>query len=69
MEDLSQFVKDLPAWAQLVMLVVTLASSVTAVTPTRYKNPVLDYAFRFLNLLSLNVFKNKNADSDSPPKA
>ena len=42
--------------------VVTAASVVTALTPTKKDNKVVNAILKALNWLALNVLKNKNAD-------
>jgi len=41
---------------------VTIATAVTALTPTRSDDIILDKILRFLNLVAGNVGRNKNAD-------
>ncbi|WP_340149978.1 hypothetical protein [uncultured Sneathiella sp.] len=41
---------------------VTLATVLTALTPTRWEAEWLDRLFRILNLIAGNVGQNKNAD-------
>ena len=48
---------------QIVAVVVLAANAVTAVTPSTSDNVVLDRVLAFINVLSLNVGKNKNADA------
>jgi hypothetical protein len=54
---------SLPPAAQWVALIVVAAKTITPLTPTRHKNPVLDTLLRALNILALNVGKDKNEDS------
>ena len=43
--------------------IVTVATAVTAVLPTRAQNsPVIDVGLRILNVIAGNVFRNKNHD-------
>ncbi|MCF8467408.1 MAG: hypothetical protein K9G33_08420 [Sneathiella sp.] len=41
---------------------VTLATVITAATPTRWESEVLDRLFHWLNLIAGNVGHNRNAD-------
>ncbi len=47
---------------QVLAIVVTLATLVTAITPSRSDNAMMDRVLKFLNLLAGNVGLNKNAD-------
>ncbi|MEX1034653.1 MAG: hypothetical protein WDZ54_01760 [Sneathiella sp.] len=52
------------AWLALegLALLVTLATIITALTPTRWDAEWLDRLFQLLNLIAGNVGQNKNAD-------
>lgn len=41
---------------------VAAASAITALTPTKTDDKILDFVLKILNWLALNVGKNKNAD-------
>lgn len=41
---------------------VTGATALTAITPTKVDNKIIDGALRVLNFIAGNVLKNKNAD-------
>ncbi|WP_339632458.1 hypothetical protein [uncultured Sneathiella sp.] len=45
-----------------LVFLVTLATVITALTPTRWEADWLDRLFRLLNLIAGNVGQNKNAD-------
>ncbi len=47
---------------QVLAIIVTLATVITAITPSRSDNILLDKVLTFLNLLAGNVGLNKNAD-------
>ena len=51
-------------WLAFVGLafLVTLATGITALTPTRWNSEGLDRLFHWLNLIAGNVGHNKNAD-------
>ena len=55
---------------QLVLLgaaaafVVTGANLITIFVPSVLKNPMYNKAMKFLNVLSFNIGKNKNADDN-----
>ena len=52
------------AWVAAVTAVVTACSAITALTPTKADDKLLNGILKVLNFLSLNVLKNKNADAD-----
>ncbi len=52
------------AWVAAVTAVVTACSAITALTPTKADDKILNGILKVLNFLSLNVLKNKNADAD-----
>lgn len=56
----------LPDWAAQILAfavaAIPLANVITAATPTQTDNKIWNIISRFLNILSLNVGKNKNAD-------
>lgn len=55
----------LPAWLAAITSVVAASTAVTALTPTKSDDKVVNAVLRVLNVLSGNVGKNKNAD-DTP---
>ncbi len=50
------------AWVAAIATLIAAANGITALTPTRVDNNVLGVVLQILNWLSLNVYKNKNAD-------
>ncbi len=44
--------------------ILTAATAVTALTPTKVDNTVVNLLLKVLNLLAGNIFKNKNADAE-----
>ena len=54
----------LPAWVEALTAIVTAATALTALTPTKTDNKIIDSALGVLNFLAGNVLKNKNADSE-----
>ena len=52
------------AWVAAVTAVVTACSAITALTPTKADDKILNGILKVLNFLSLNVLKNKNADAE-----
>ena len=55
---------DAAAWAAAITAVVTACSAITALTPTKADDKILNGILTVLNFLSLNVLKNKNADAE-----
>ena len=47
---------------QVLAIVVTIATLITAITPSQSDNAQMDRVLKFLNLLAGNVGLNKNAD-------
>lgn len=69
MEQITLIVEHMPVWLTAVASVVTAANAVTALTPTKVDDKALaglgyaiNFLLRVLNILSVNVLKNKNAD-------
>lgn len=52
----------LPLWLVAITGVVTAANGITALTPTKTDDEILNVVLRVLNFLALNIGKNKNAD-------
>ncbi|MGR3179813.1 MAG: hypothetical protein ACUZ8E_17375 [Candidatus Anammoxibacter sp.] len=51
-----------PAWLIAITGLITAATAITALTPTKHDDKILNLILRVLNLLAGNVGKNKNAD-------
>lgn len=46
----------------IVTAVITIANVITSMTPSKSDNLIMDKILKILNLVSLNIGKNKNAD-------
>ena len=64
MEQLETLFTNLPVWISMALTLVGALSAITAVTPTRSDDKVTDNILRVLNILSLNIGKNQNADDE-----
>ena len=53
----------IPIWVKALTVLVTGATAVTALTPSKADNKIVDVLLKILNMLAGNVIKNKNADS------
>ena len=63
-ETIVRVLEQVPEWARIGAYIVTAATAITALTPTRADDKVADFVLRVLNLLAGNVGKNRNADAD-----
>lgn len=61
-ETIKMILADAPVWIHAITGIVTAATAVTALTPTKTDNKIVDAILRVLNLIAGNVLKNKNAD-------
>lgn len=61
-DQLEQFFANFPAWLVAATALVTSLSAFTALTPTQSDDKVINSILKLLNILSLNVGANKNAD-------
>ncbi len=62
MEILTSFFDAFPTWLVAITGVVTAANAITAMTPTTVDNKAVAWLLKLLNILSMNIGKNKNAD-------
>jgi hypothetical protein len=62
MEAIAALFEALPAWLVALTTLVTAANGITALTPTKADDKAVAFVLRILNLLSMNIGKNKNAD-------
>ena len=51
-----------PMWVNAVCGLVTAATAVSALTPSKVDDRILNTILKVLNVLAGNVMKNKNAD-------
>ena len=57
-------INQAPDWVAAVTAIFMGLKMFTALTPSTSDNEVVDKVLKFLNILALNVFKDKNEDSD-----
>jgi hypothetical protein len=62
MEQITAILEAAPVWLTAITGVVTAATAITALTPSKSDDKVLDKILKVLNLLAGNIGKNKNAD-------
>tara|TARA_Y100000114_G_scaffold122980_1_gene118431 strand:- start:1146 stop:1337 length:192 start_codon:yes stop_codon:yes gene_type:complete len=63
MEQIALVLESAPAWLTAITGLVTAATAITALTPTKSDDAVLSKVLWVLNLLAGNVGKNRNADA------
>lgn len=61
-ETVMGWFSDFPAWLAAITSVVTAATLVTALTPTKTDDKIVNGILKVLNFLAGNFLKNKNAD-------
>jgi hypothetical protein len=62
MESITAILEAAPAWLTAITGVVTAATAITALTPTRADDEIADKILRVLNFLAGNIGANRNAD-------
>jgi hypothetical protein len=63
MEQISEILEAAPVWLTAITGVVTAATAITALTPSKSDDEIINKVLRVLNILAGNFLKNKNADS------
>ena len=62
MDMIVNFFNSVPAWIAAVTAIVTACTAITALTPTKSDDKIINFVLKILNVLSGNIGKNKNAD-------
>ena len=52
----------LPAWLAAITAVVTAATAITALTPTKVDDKVVNFILKMLNFVAGNFLRNRNKD-------
>jgi hypothetical protein len=63
-----QIIQMIQQYAATLAELIAALTVVTAITPSRNDNQILDAVLRVCNILAGNVGKNKNADADKEKK-
>ena len=63
MEFIFELIQVAPEWLTAITALVTAANGITMLTPTKADNKIVNTILTVLNILSLNIGKNKNADA------
>jgi len=62
MDQITAILEAAPVWLTAITGVVTACTAITALTPSRSDDEIIDTVLRVLNVLAGNVGKNRNAD-------
>lgn len=62
MDQITAILEAAPVWLTAITGVVTAATAITALTPSRSDDEIIDKVLTVLNILAGNVGKNRNAD-------
>ncbi len=63
METLQSILEGVPAWVTALTGLVTAATAVTALTPSKSDDRFLNALLAVLNVIAGNVGRNRNADT------
>jgi len=66
MENILAFIgsEEFGAWTSAITCVVTAATGITALTPTKTDNKIINGILSVLNFVAGNFLNNKNADAE-----
>lgn len=60
--DFLELMSEVPKWLNALTTLVTVATGITMLTPTKSDDKYAALILRVLNVMAGNVLKNKNAD-------
>jgi hypothetical protein len=60
---LAELLDKIPAWIQAITVLVTAATAITMLTPTKTDDRIINFLLKILNIMSGNVLKNTNKDA------
>jgi hypothetical protein len=63
MEFVMSALESFPVWLQAIMALVTGATAITALTPTKADDKAVNFVLKILNFAAGNVAKNRNKDA------
>jgi hypothetical protein len=63
MDIFLKFMSSGPEWLTAICGVLTACTAITALTPTKSDDSILNTVLKVLNFLAGNVLKNKNKDA------
>jgi hypothetical protein len=63
MEFIMSALESFPVWLQAIMALVTGATAITALTPTKVDDKAINFVLKILNFAAGNVAKNRNEDA------
>jgi len=59
---IASIIAGYPTWLTAIISLISGATALTALTPTKVDNKILGGTLKVLNLVAGNIGKNKNAD-------
>ncbi|QDP59033.1 MAG: hypothetical protein Unbinned6242contig1001_1 [Prokaryotic dsDNA virus sp.] len=63
MDSIAGIMSQLPSWVNALCGVVTACTAITAMTPTKSDDDILNWVLKILNFISGNFGHNKNKDA------
>ncbi len=63
MDTILQFFEGFPVWIVAITSVVSAATAITVLTPTKTDDEIINKILGVLNFVAGNFMKNKNKDS------